>query len=316
MKKIFSILMLSLSISSFQGVFSGEIQYGYISYSTFNIGDDIQSIAARRFLPSTALPVNREYIGEYQHATPVKTIVNGWYMHTQYNLAFLSQNPPPKKFWPPSPSIDPLLISIHISSEFAPFAFTPEAISYMQQHGPVGARDYITLFQLKKHRIPSYFSGCLTLTLENPYTTRDDIIYAVDIDEESMQYIRSKTNTPVQSIQHKISPPLVSSNEERIQYAEHLLDLYRKAKCVVTSRLHAALPCLAFKTPVLFLTNNEQDSRFVGLIELTRHGTKENLLKGTLDYNFNNPPANPDTYLPIRKRLIKTVTNWVKRPSH
>lgn len=56
--------------------------------------------------------------------------------------------------------------------------------------------------------------------------------------------------------------------EERVQMAEQLLAQYANARLVITSRLHAALPCLAFGTPVLFVVENVNDPRFSGNLEL------------------------------------------------
>ena len=39
---------------------------------------------------------------------------------------------------------------------------------------------------------------------------------------------------------------------KRFNIAKKLLDKYSKAKLVITSRLHGALPCLALNTPFIF----------------------------------------------------------------
>jgi hypothetical protein len=308
-----NLLRLALLFVLFQGLGSAsELPFGYISYSTYNIGDDIQAVAAKRFLPSSALPINREYIGDFSHPTLVKTIVNGWFMHFQHNMHHHSDNPPPKKIWPPTSSIEPLFISIHFDGQFLPLAFSSEGIAYMKEHGPIGARDKDTLHQLRKRRIPSYFSGCLTLTLENHEKGRDNVLYAVDLDEECLTYLKSKTSLPIQVIHHEDKNLASLSLEERMHRAEEILSLYRKAKCVVTTRLHAAMPCLAFETPVLFILRNENDPRFFGLKELTRHCSRDAFLQGAFSFDFNHPSENSKDYVPIRDKLIRTVTKWVK----
>jgi hypothetical protein len=53
--------------------------------------------------------------------------------------------------------------------------------------------------------------------------------------------------------------------------AEELLHKYAKAKLVITSRIHCALPCLAMGTPVIFVNGFDSfvDScRFDGILEL------------------------------------------------
>lgn len=50
-----------------------------------------------------------------------------------------------------------------------------------------------------------------------------------------------------------------SSPDELFREAERLIALYAKAKYVVTSRIHCALPCLGLETPVVYIENKQQD---------------------------------------------------------
>lgn len=87
--------------------------------------------------------------------------MNGWYMHDP------SQ-------WPPADNIEPLLISMHFTNdkELLNNVLSKEGIEYLTKYGPVGTRDIETLNLLRKYDIPSYFSGCLTLTLPPPRVYR------------------------------------------------------------------------------------------------------------------------------------------------
>lgn len=282
-------------------------EFGYICYSSQNIGDDIQAIAAKQFLPANAITIDREYLSSFKHASPVKTIVNGWFMHTK--SAWYRDGTPPDISWPPSSSIDPLFISIHLTGSFLPLIFSPENMGYLKQHAPIGARDLFTLEELKKRDIPCYFSGCLTLTLDNCYARRDNIIYAVDVSDAVYEYLRRTCKAKVIKISHEVNSQLKTA--ERLKIAESLLDKYRKAKCVVTSRLHACMPCLAFETPVLFITNCPDAPRYHGLVRLARFSSEEALLTGQIDFSFDTPTENPKSYLKIRNDLIERLTNWV-----
>lgn len=291
-----------------------EAAFGYVSYTSLNIGDDIQAIAAKQFLPDNSIPIDREFIGEFSFTEPVHTIINGWFMHTREFCWYRPDVPAPFKSWPPSPVLDPLLISIHLHEGFIPYAFTDEAVKYLKEHGPVGARDYPTLQEFQKRGIPSYFSGCLTLTLKNQYSTREDTIYAVDISKECLDYLRAHTTAKVIPITHSIHHDmfLKLTNGQRLSLATSLLKRYMKAKCVVTERLHASMPCLGLETPVL-LIRNKYDPRFDGLGELIHHCTKEELLSGAVQFDFDNPPKNPEFYKDLRNNLIQTVTEWVQQ---
>jgi exopolysaccharide biosynthesis predicted pyruvyltransferase EpsI len=62
-------------------------------------------------------------------------------------------------------------------------------------------------------------------------------------------------------VEHCLPPGL--SNSKKLLEAKKILKRYQDAKYVITSRLHCALPCLAFGIPVLFLLPKmEKDVRF------------------------------------------------------
>lgn len=137
----------------------------------FNIGDYIQSLAAKQFFPnsSTFLYIDRDHTNEYQ-GEPVKLIMNGWYSHEPQN-------------WPPSIQINPLFVAIHINETIKDQFLTEESIAYFKRFEPIGCRDYNTQKMLLSKGIKAYFSGCLTLTLGLTYQHKKiscNKIYFVD----------------------------------------------------------------------------------------------------------------------------------------
>ena len=44
------------------------------------------------------------------------------------------------------------------------------------------------------------------------------------------------------------------SHFQRFQLAKQLLDQYARAKLVISTRIHGALPCLALNTPIIFIS--------------------------------------------------------------
>ena len=82
------------------------MKYGALKFNSTNIGDEIQSIAAQRFLPQVDYYIFREQMNKFTTADSekVKLIMNSWYMWRPENF-------------PPSDSIDPLLISMHFNPE-------------------------------------------------------------------------------------------------------------------------------------------------------------------------------------------------------
>lgn len=73
-----------------------------------------------------------------------------------------------------------------------------------------------------------------------------------------------------------------------MERAEELIKRYSKARLVVTSRLHCALPCVALGTPVIFVPKDKNDIRFKGYNEFLNIYSPEDLQK----IDWNNPPKN------------------------
>ncbi|MCD7900830.1 MAG: polysaccharide pyruvyl transferase family protein [Bacteroides sp.] len=149
------------------------MKYGLLKYAEnkncFNIGDYIQSLAAKQFLPQVGEYINREALAVYK-GEKIKMILNGWFTHNISN-------------WVPSDNIDPLFISFHINSTAAPFLLNDKAINYLKKYEPIGCRDHFTLDILTRKGIKAYFSGCLTLTLDSykvKNILKEDKIYIVD----------------------------------------------------------------------------------------------------------------------------------------
>ncbi|HRP90888.1 MAG TPA: polysaccharide pyruvyl transferase family protein [Edaphocola sp.] len=257
----------------------------------FNVGDNIQSLAAKQFLPNMDVRINRERMTKYQGG-PTKIILNGWFTQNAAN-------------WIPSKDIIPLFISFHINNTAADLMLSKEGIAYLKKYQPIGTRDHYTKNLLQQHGIDAYFSGCLTLTLDSykvPESERTDDIYIVDplygypLKRKVFRNIKYlgrgilngkifELNKRKNHIKKIISSELLQSaiyinqeppafkytSEEKFQMAEDILQKYAKAKLVITSRIHCALPCLAMGTPVIFINGFEtftDSSRFEGILDL------------------------------------------------
>ena len=110
------------------------------------------------------------------------------------------------------------------------------------------------------------------------------------------------------------------TDEERLQEAERLVKKYARAKLVVTSRIHCALPCLGLETPVIFTENATQSEasacRFGGLRDLfTIIKWEKNKLEP--DFNIkqkisiNNPPENKKLWKNYAESLINTCKEFI-----
>jgi len=248
------------------------MKYAVISYpESMNIGDEIQSVAAARLLPKVDYFLPRESLHKPAVDEKVKLICNGWFMTKPHN-------------WPPAPNIEPLFISFHVTDSNKSYKLIPnrKLVDYYKQFEPIGCRDLKTKQYFDAIGVKTYFSNCLTLTLENKFTERNDDILLVDpfrynYTKEYRKFLMEnmvpkKYRDAVKIVGHRYYKKM--SVEEKFAEAERLIDMYSKAKLVITSRIHAALPCLALGTPVYFVdagyhsTRFNLNDRFEGIIDL------------------------------------------------
>lgn len=295
------------------------MKFGVIMHKTTrNIGDDIQTFAAMQHLPHTDHFLDREYLDEFttDDGKPVAVVMSAWYMWRKWN-------------WPPSDYIIPLLTGMHFSDhQAAQQAGSPvktEFLSgcgrdYMNAWGPVGCRDDFTLRTFKEAGIDSFFSGCITLTLPKMEKLEPARRYicACDLPKDVLEKLREIIGGKCEIIETTHYMDYRESEatwEERQAEVVRLLTLYQNAICVVTRRLHCALPCLAMEVPV-FVTNGHKrpvSGRFDPYYDWLPHCTYKEFVKGKFDYDFLNPPPNSREYLPAREAMIKAIEEFAAR---
>lgn len=286
------------------------MKYGLIiNKKTENIGDDIQAYAAKRFLPQTDYIIDREELDTFAIKNnineEVSVIMNGWYMYNKFN-------------WPPTSILNPLPLSMHITADdywgIGDSFLDGIGGEYLVKHGPVGARDQSTLELLQNKKIPSYLSGCLTLTLQkckNIVSSND--ILLVDISGE----VEEKIKEQFSSLNFKSTSNFVDYTytektiEERISNVENILGEYQKARCVITSRLHCALPCLALEVPVILIYKDEFKSRMSSFLDLLHVCDETDVIKNGLNFDLVNPLPNKKEYRAIRDNLEYICTNFI-----
>jgi hypothetical protein len=268
--------------------------------NTYNLGDEIQTLAAQSFLPYVDLDIDRERLDECPTDTIYKLILNGWFMHEPWH-------------WPPSGGLNPLITSFHItdsifdqnSQKVLPrdILLSEKKIQYLKKHSPIGARDLHTRDLLLEHGINSYFSGCLTLTLDlvGRFSGRSRFL-AVDVPESIVEALEARHAVQFLRLTQSIDE---ADHILKFKNAKELLRLYAESICVVTTKLHCALPCLAIGTPTLFVETQPDRYRFSGLREFFFHTDQEKIFSGAFGYDVINPPANPTKHYPYREALIR-----------
>lgn len=255
------------------------MRFASLTTLSLNLGDEIQRLAADRFLPRVDFTIDRERLHEAAELPNSFYISNGWFMHQ------------PARF-PPPPNLNPFYISFHAATTSL---FSTEAITHFRKFAPIGCRDRHTLTLFRERNIPAYFSGCLTWTLPRPDVPRTDEVLLVDVPKSFYRFLPAKIRPRAQSVTHWccvgttwdylvmpvvsvdgaqttllrgvsrvdrsvrrfLSGAAVSAREDamniRLGCARSLVEKYSRAALVITPRIHSCFPCLALKTPVILL---------------------------------------------------------------
>ncbi len=295
------------------------MKYGIIyRRTTKNIGDDVQSYAQLQWLPSLDYLVDIEELDAFKsdNDEPVATIMSSWYMWQKWN-------------WPPSKDIYPLWVGFHYNdiqrgrprgmpSKWE-YVDNGPGHEYLKKYEPIGCRDYYTQARMDELGIKNYFSGCITLTLKKRKIVKPEREYIVINGVAKPVEKAIKKQLEGSGIDIKVLAPTRPEPStdmpwaERQAQVEEMLDLYQNAKCVITFRLHCALPSLALGTPVLLVRKSFKSVRFKPYSDWLHHAFDTEVIEGKYKDWFLNPPANPDDYLETRHALEKTVSEFLEK---
>jgi hypothetical protein len=222
-----------------------------------NIGDVLQGMVAKPFLPASSSVVDREALGDIEKEEQGLLIANGWYMHSFDNF-------------PPPDNITPVYVSVHVAN--SQLLVSERVRAHFRKHAPIGCRDTKTLKLFLGWGIPAYYSGCLTITCQQrapiEHVNNGDILLVDNVDHPIPANVKEKLekllNKPLKSISH--NPPVTSGslqdyNAAVEKYMNHLLEQYCKASLVITTKIHCALPCLGMGANVMLIHPNPGDPR-------------------------------------------------------
>jgi hypothetical protein len=182
------------------------------------------------------------------------TLAFGWYMHPLFNF---------RHAFPLHRNLRPIFVSFHCNKRSL---LTAEAVEYLKRYGPVGCRDWTTVYLLRSLNVPAFFSGCLTSTIDAVFPPVEASAGApvayVDAPDELV---------PEGAITYRHSDEAVRRRSfvDNTTRALELLDTYRtRHSSIVTSRLHCYLPMRSIGADVDFVPANPSDVRFDGLIDI------------------------------------------------
>ena len=302
--------------------------------NTNNIGDYIQTLAVIKLIGKEYKILDRESLNSYNDE-PRKVIINGWFMENPLNF-------------PPSSNIKPLFISFHINPDIVSDFLNSNTVSYLKEHQPIGCRDTFTQELLEKHNIKTFFSSCVTLTLNKtdyisavykknttliigafdrlkPYIEKNKGLYKRLISTIKMPYkfMNYKTKNLIfnkwlrkQSFElnfaNQIVEKKISSHEEGVKLAEEVLIKIANSDHIITSRIHSALPAVAMGKKVIFinegLDNINHRSRLSGLQSFF----KSIKLKEIRILNFDTIKITQN-HMVYSKKIEKIINDFLKK---
>ena len=327
--------------------------------STINIGDYIQALAALQYLPSFDGFVNREELSQYDGDECI-VIMNGWFMHSPDNwppskkihpffvsfhinwnvlsgmltdsgIEYLKKNAPIgcRDLYTYN-----VLKEKGIESNFTGCLTLTLGNKYMLEErkntiffvDPYISNSCTLLNKIKNliilfsHPFIVYGISRKNIIVESS----NSFIYRI---AKSSQFFRLYSKVLSKDcflnatyITHESTIYKPMSDDRRLYEAEMLVRMYAKAKFVVTSRLHCALPCLGLQTPVFFTMRdsggNKNDCRYGGLTVLFN---KMAISSNNVICRFEvcgkisekNVVSNPQTYEPLAKALTIKCTSLI-----
>ncbi len=293
-----------------------------LSYTTINIGDEIQSLAAINVLNKLGIK-HGGFVDRDNPKASGKThlLVNGFILDNALDIK--------------SQDINLIFSNLHIDSQNE--KGLNKRIEMLRQYQPIGCRDRYSMDLLHKAGIEAFYNRCLTLTFDRrKKEPLNGKVILVDIDPNTPLPRSIKKN--IYHIEHNYLDDLTTS--AKMIKAQKLLDTYREAKLVITSRLHCALPCIAMGVPVILLGDHDphrlsiawdfipcsaaptfyryQKSRYIikqillNIRYLLRNKIKQLIFYAT-DYRKIDWDPQPLDIEPLKQEIIAKVDEQIKR---
>lgn len=172
---------------------------------------------------------------------------------------FILNDIPINNLLPFPDNINPIFISSVVLKNIE---FRSDILEYLKKHEPIGCRDEQARTILRGLGIEAYLMGCFTLCLpKRSKAPQNGKVFLVDTAESLEEYIPDSLKENAVRISHAVPVEITEMNNEEDEklneMARKLLKRYaEEADLVITSRLHAAAPCLAMGIPVIIASEN------------------------------------------------------------
>jgi hypothetical protein len=283
-----------------------------------NIGDYIQSLAAEQYTGKDVLYVQAEEQNKYS-GEPVKLIMNGWFMHKPENWPPAKNIVPLIISFHMNPANGERMLSEEGIAYFKDYVrhYGPVGARDRDTEKLLKSKGIdayfsgcltLTLGKTFKHNpegkrvcfVDPYFDASNTrvaklgylFTLISNYRTivkiskqlynsvsRDKLLKTASFFKTYSRVFEKDVLANAEYLKHVLLESSLGNEADKFQYARDLLNKYADSRLVVTSRIHAALPCLAMGTPVIFVIADDLQpngkgvvpyakGRFDGLLEI------------------------------------------------
>lgn len=292
---------------------------GVLIYDTKNIGDWTQTAAALYIWwihferPNTfksfvehcveksemgSYPitwVNRDRISTYKKPDNIDNLIiicNAWWMHKFNNhFCFITQE------W-----IKPIYISVHFSKIEI---LSENVIKHLKRYQPIGCRDISTKNLLDSKGIDTYFSGCLTMTL-NLRDSKLGFTLANDYRDKKIDIDYNKKEAP-NFIKLTQMTQVINDTSCLVNNIQRCFDLLFSDK-IITTRLHVWLPLVCNNTNVV-LMNKKTNKEFKNG-DPDNQNQKINRFNGIIDTINDKPNLKAFKCLLLNRTLYEINKYW------
>jgi hypothetical protein len=337
--------------------------------SYLNIGDYIQSVAAEQYTGQDVVYVKREetylYSGE-----PIKLIMNGWFMLNPENWPPSKKIHPLFVSFHLNPSISERLFDEKAIEYFKDYVnnygpigcrdkgtekiFKSKGIpayfsgcltltlknTFRHNHDSENICFVDPFYKVSKgSKMKLIYLYTLIMNLKVVFKIskklHGSLLFKKIIETASFyrtysMVFKDEVLAGAEYINHSILESSFDSEASKLEHARKLLKQYANSTLVVTSRIHAALPCIGMGTPVIFIISNDLDpkgqglqpkakGRFEGILNLF-HVVQNvnNKLKPVLGFmfhekiGFKHSIQNKQDHLKMANELDKVCTAFIK----
>ena len=173
-------------------------------------------------------------------------------------------------------------------------------VDFYKRHEPIGCRDERMFDTLTKFGISCYLMGCMTAVFPKRKSSGTrNTVFVVDVNEDVLEFMPFKLRDKVELCSHFTNE---KKDIKRIAY-ERYKRYKNRASLVVTSLLHASVPCIAAGIPTV-IVRGKYSYRFAWLERLSRTYLHDEFPK--IDWN-----PKPIEYEEHKRLLLKVATERI-----